>query len=521
MWLMGVDMGTSGCKAVVFDEKWNVAAQACREYSLHFPGEGLLELNSELVWESICRVIKEANAEAAEPVEALAVSAIGDVIIPLGADGAQIRNSIVDFDPRGAEEIKSFVGRFGAERFFNLTGMPPLYIGSLSKMLWLSEHEPETCKAVSRWATYEDFIVGKLGLDPCVSYGEAARTMLFDIRKKDWCDEVLEQAGISRDKLPTPVPSATKIGTIPEALAAELGFTVPVTVASGGHDMICAAVGAGLDERNPGVAVDISGTIEGVVAALPEPNTSDRMLGHALSCYPAYSGYVTFSVNLTSGCVVRWFRDKMLPDEKERCERDGENIFGYMHNGIDPDKPGGLMFIPHFSGSGNPHFDPLAQGAVYGLSLDTTRSDIARAMFEGLAYELKYHVEALRGSGIDLRALRAVGGGNRNPVELQMKANILGLDLIQGGVAESSALGAAAYAATAMGVISDPADAYLAIKSKEKLFEAKPNELFEKAFIKYVVLSNSIHEYENAASGRNLSITKGKYSKKRKKASEQ
>lgn len=499
MWLMGVDMGTSGCKAVVFDENWNIVSQSYKEYSLYFPGDGLLELNSERVWDSICQVIRRANVDAEQPVEALAVSAIGDVIIPMGADGIQVRNSIVDFDPRGAEEIEDFVKDFGREHFFELTGMPPLYIGSLAKILWLKKHEPENYAKVKRWATYEDFIVGKFGLTPSVSYGEAARTMLFDIRKKHWCEEVLKAAGISEKNLPVPVPSATKIGIMPESLSEALGFRTPVTVVSGGHDMICAAVGAGLDERNPEVAVDISGTIEGIVAALPEPITSKKMLNHALPCYPAYKGYVTFSVNLTSGCVVRWFRDKMIPDTREYCREYGDDVFAHMHQDIDPDKPGNLLFVPHFSGSGNPHFDPHAQGALYGFTLDTTRLDIARAMFEGLAYELKYHTEALRGSGLSLSALRAVGGGNRNSTELQLKANILGLDLIQGGVSESSALGAAAYAATGMGVISDPADAYIAIKSKEKVFETHPNELFEKAFIKYLVFSNSVHNFEKSA----------------------
>ncbi len=499
MWIMGIDMGTSGCKAVVFDENWNVISQSYSEYALDLPGDGLLELDSELVWENICHVIRQANEDAGGPVEAIAVSAIGDVIIPMGDNGKQVRNSIVDFDPRGADEIEAFVNAFGRQRFFDLTGMPPLYIGSLAKILWLKKNEPETFAAVKRWATYEDFIVEKFGLEPSVSYGEAARTMLFDIRRKDWCHEILDCVGIRADQLPKAISSATRIGLMPEMQAKDLGFSKPVTVVSGGHDMICAAVGVGLDERHPDVAVDISGTIEGLVAALPEANTSPSMLENALSCYPGYKGYVTFTVNLTAGCVVRWFRDNIIPDAYSHSKEFGGNVFDRMQTSLDSDKPGDILFIPHFSGSGNPHFDPLAQGALYGTTLYTTRLDIARAMFEGIAFELRTHNEALRSSGIHLRALRAVGGGNRAPKELQMKANILGLEVIRGAVTESGALGAAAYAATAMGVIEDPADAYLATRRNETVYTAHPNEAFERAYAKYSAFSDAVHKFETAA----------------------
>ena len=181
MWIMGVDMGTSGCKAVVFDENWNIVCQAYREYPMAFPGEGLLELDAERVWEEISNVIRKVNEKAERPVRALAVSAIGDVIIPVDENGNSVRRSIVDFDARGGEEIAAFTEKFGRQRFFERCGMPPLYIGSLAKMLWIRAHEPEVWQKVRCWSTYEDFIVRKMGLPATASDSAAARTMLFDI----------------------------------------------------------------------------------------------------------------------------------------------------------------------------------------------------------------------------------------------------------------------------------------------------------------------------------------------------
>lgn len=471
MWFMGIDMGTSGCKAVVFDEHWNIACQAYREYPMHFPGEGLLELDAELVWENIRAVICEVNQKSAQPVGALAVSAIGDVIIPVGKDGTPVRCSIVDFDARGGAQIERFAACYGPQAFFNTCGMPPLYIGSLAKILWIQQHEPDVYRRVARWATYEDFIVQRLGLTPVASYSEAARTMLFDIRKRDWADEILERIPLERNMLPKTAPSGTLIGQLSEEKMKELGFRAPVSIVTGGHDMVCAAVGAGLDETQPEEAVDIAGTIEGLVCAMPQANTCQAMLENLFPCYPATSGYVTFSVNLTAGCIVRWYRDRINPEEYAWCKANGKNFYEYMQREADPSTPGQLLFLPHFSGSGNPFFCADGLGAMYGLTLDTRREDIARAMVEGLAYELRLHLEAFERAGIQLRAIRSVGGGATIDSQLQLKANITGLRVVKGAVSESSALGAAAYAACGVGALSNPAQAYYTVREKETVFE--------------------------------------------------
>ncbi len=502
MWFMGVDMGTSGCKAVVFNETWNIVCQAYREYPMYFPGEGLLELDAELVWKEIRNVIREANEKAEQPVEALAVSAIGDVIIPVDESGNSVRYSIVDFDARGGKEIKEFSEAFHVQRFFDVSGMPPLYIGSLSKILWIKENEPEVYKKVRRWATYEDFIVAKMGLPPVASQSEVSRTMLFDIRKKDWAEDILAQIPLTRDMLPIPKPSGTVIGKLSDAMAEDLKFKAGATVVAGGHDMVCAAVGAGLDEEQPNIAVDIAGTIEGIVAAMPEPNTCQTMLDNLFPCYLGSSGYVTFSVNLTAGCVVRWYRNMIAPEEYQWCKENGVNFYEYMQREMNPELPGTLLLVPHFSGSGNPFFLANGLGAMYGLTLDTKREDIARAIVEGLAYELRLHLEAYERAGIQLDTIRSVGGGATIDRQLQLKANITGLKVIKGAVSESSALGAAAYAAVGMGKLKNPADAYQMVKEKEIVFEPDldAHRRFEEQFKLYRKLVYSTNEIDTQQS---------------------
>lgn len=496
---MGLDMGTSGCKAVVFDEKFNIVCGAYREYSLSFPGEGLLELDPELVWENIKEAVLEANIKTDQPVDAVAISAIGDVILPLKKDGTPVRDSIIDFDPRGKEQIQRFANDFGEEKFFSIAGMPPLFIGSLAKILWIKENEPNIYSKVERWGTYEDFIVQKLGLSPTVSYSEAARTMLFDIREKKWSDQILEFASIDEGMLPKVVASGHKIGSAEEKISRELGFNEPPVVVSGGHDMVCAAIGAGLDERNPKTAVNIAGTIEGIVVAMQQANTSKPMLENLLPCYPGYDGYITFSVNLTAGCIFRWYRDVLARDVYEKCIKSGEDVFEKLLDKLDTEVPGSMFFIPHFSGSGNPYFDANAKGNIYGLTLDTTRDDLVQAMIEGLNFELKMHNDAFIKAGINLTSLRSVGGGARIDKQLKLKANITGLRVIKGNVAESSALGAAAIAGVAMGIIDHPSEAFSAVTDKEKEFvpQMEARIKFEEAFRGYVSLFEKIHEFES------------------------
>ncbi len=498
MRFMGVDMGTSGCKAVIFKDSWEIVCQAYREYPSIFPGEGLMELDAELVWTSIRDVIREANEKTDEPVTALAISAIGDVIIPVGTDGGSIRNAIIDFDPRGEEEIKEFVDAYGIEHFYQTNGMPPLFIGSLAKILWLKKHEPEIFAGTKRWATFEDFIMQKLGLPPIADYSEVSRTMLFDIRKRTWSEELVKAAGLRMDQLPIAAESGTAAGTLPEEMRRELGFTQSVLAAVGGHDMVCAAVGAGLDEQEPKTAVDIAGTIEGVVAVLPECNTSMELCRQAFPCYVGYRDYVTFSVNLTAGCITRWYRDMVVPDEYQRCREEGINFYEHMQRTMSVNEPGSVYLLPHFSGSGNPFFDAGAKGTLYGLTTDTTREDIGRALVEGLAYEVRMQLEALEKAGIIIDTLRAVGGGASIDRQLQLKANITGKKILKCGVTEGSAMGAAVYAAIAVGALDHPGGIKKYTDEKEKVFlpDLESRKKFDKAYEMYKKLAYAIHRIE-------------------------
>jgi len=493
--MLGLDVGTSGCKAIVFDSRWNIIARSSRRYDLIHVGESGYELEAETVWAKLREAITEAHGMTGGKTDAVAVSALGDVIVPLDASGKPVRPCILDFDPRGKDEIREFVRAFGEAKLFETTGMPPIHINSLAKILWIKKNEPHVFRRVRRWATFEDYILQKLGARAAVSYSMAARTMLFDLHRKAWSTEILAAAGLHEGELPQPVPSGEVIARLDAAAAGDLGFSAGAAVCSGGHDMVCAAIGAGLDVRDRRTALDIMGTMEAVIVLTRNPNLAEEMLRNLYPCYPAWNEYLSLSLSLTSGSVLDWYRN-LIPGVRGP---DGNgDAYGELLKDIDSGKPGELMVIPHFSGVCNPVFNPDARGFLYGLSLNTTFRDLAQGILEGLCYDVKSHVEGFRKAGIPIERLKVVGGGARSDAWLQLKANITGLEMARSDIHEASAIGAAALCGKAVGLIDDPYKASSLMGLEETRFFPEPEaaQRFQKKFVKYLSLKERVGAFE-------------------------
>lgn len=496
MHILGLDIGTSGVKAALFDKTWKLVGRSYREYPLISVGKDSFDLDAEVVWEKTREAILSITHSTGQAIDAVAVSALGDVIIALDEEGNTVRPSILDFDPRGREEIQDFIDDIGVERFFKITGMPPIHINSLAKILWIKKHEPLHYRRVVRWASYEDFILRKLGVKPTVSYSMAARTMLFDSRHKSWSEEILEAADLNRASLPEAVPSGVVIDTLGSRAAEELGFSRDAVACSGGHDMLCAAIGAGLDEGDPHTALNIVGTMEGVIVLLQRPGTSGEMLKRLYPCYPGYREFISLSLNLTSGSIVKWYRDEI----SNLSAGNGEEIgFDELLRDVDEKKPGDLIVIPHFAGTCNPKHDPDARGFVYGLSLHSNMQDLIQGIIEGLCYELKVHIQGFKDAGISIERLKTVGGGSQSSKWLQLKANITGLEIISSDAHEASSMGAAGLCGSALGILDSPFAISHAMGVKEKRYTPLPGatERFNEKFAQYQGLIGRLHSVES------------------------
>ena len=452
MSLMGLDVGTTGCKAIVFDPDGAVLGQAYREYPLHHPQPGWAELDSNAVWASVQEAIAEATGEAGsgDPVKALAVSCQGEAATPIARDGKVLANTPVSFDARTLPQMEWWEGEMGAERLFQITGQPlhPMY--TVCKVMWVRENAPEVYEQAWKFLCYEDLVGYRLGAEPAIDYSLAARTMAFDIRKEAWSEEILSRAGIEAGKLARTAPSGTVVGEVSPDKAEALGLPRGVKIVTGGHDQPCGALGAGIVQ--PNIAMDATGTVECITPAFSQPVLSEAMLRNKYPCYHhvAKGMYITLAYNFTGGSLLRWYRDVLGKQERDEAEVAGmdpyEILIGKARHG-----PSSVFVLPHFTTSGTPWMDAHAKGAILGLTLTTDKADLIKGMLDGITYEMRLNLDCLEESGVKIRSLRAIGGGAKSAVWLRLKANIFNRPVSSLSVSEAACLGAALLAGVAVG----------------------------------------------------------------------
>lgn len=446
---LGVDIGTSSCRAVVFDAGGKLLAQAQREYPVITPRAGWAELDSEQVCRSCLDVISEANAACnGDPVRALGTSSQGEAFTPVDAKGRCLAHAQVSFDARAADLARDWSAEFGRERLYQITGHTAHPMFTLFKLLWLRDNDLRTWKQAAKFLCFEDLLHTRLGVEPAMGWPLAGRTMLFDVRKHAWDNAILRRVGLEPARLPRTLPSGAVVGTVPLSIGKELGFSREVLVVAGGHDQPISALGAGITA--PGMAAYATGTTECITPAFTTPAFSQELLDGNLCTYDFSlpEMYCTVAFSLTGGNILKWFRDEFCAAEAAEADRTGVPVFEIILRELSP-RPTPLLVLPYFTPSGTPYFDPHTTGAILGLRLTTTRGEVLRALLEGVAFEMRLNMDILRRSGVAIHELRATGGGARNAAWTQLKADVLGKPITSVAVSECGAMGAAMLAAAA------------------------------------------------------------------------
>jgi xylulokinase len=460
MSLIGLDIGTTGCKAIVFRQDGAILGQGKREYRIDTPHPAWAEQDAELVWQLAWAALGEAVAAAAmtapgDPPAALALSCQGEAVIPVDRQGRAIRPAILGMDTRTTGENRWLVETFGAEALFARTGMPVHTINTLPKLLWLQHNEPAIWESAHQFLLYEDFFLRRLGGTAVVSTCLASRTQMMDLATGAWATDILERCGIDPGRLALPAPVAGGIvGRMRPELARELGIPGEVLLAGGGHDQACAALGSGVIA--PGRAMVSTGTAEVVEVALDSPALADSLRDGGISVYRHVvpGQFLAMTLNHSGGLLLRWFRDTLGMWEMERAAATGQDAYDLLLAGA-PDGPTGLLILPHFAGSGTPTLDTASKGAILGLTFATDRAALAKAILEGLTFELRTNLDLLAAAGVNISELHAVGGGARSPLWLRLKADICEVPLRVPQVTEAACLGAALLAGVAAGIYPD------------------------------------------------------------------
>jgi len=451
---LGIDIGTSGCKAVVFDDTGQQLALASREYDVIFYENGGAELDSEAVIEKCFRVIKECS-EQVEPnsIAGLGISSQGEAFTAIGGQNEILCNAMISSDMRSEAYVKSWPEAFGEEKLYNITGHTAHPMFTLFKLLWLKDNKPDIWRKTGKLLCFEDLLQLKLGLDPAIGWPLAGRTMMFDVRKHEWSGEILDAIGLTPAQLAKPLPSGSIAGRIDKKIASELELADNAFVVTGGHDQPCGALGAGVTK--PGMAMYATGTVECITPAFSTPVFTGDLQKNNLCTYDhTVNGmYVTVAFSLTGGNILKWFRDEFGQPENAQAEKSGENAYELLLKTAG-DKPSGLLVLPYFTPSGTPYFDTKTKGAILGLRLSTSRWELIRALLEGVAFEMRLNMDILEKSGCTIQELRAIGGGAKSKLWSQLKADVTGKKITTLDVTEAGCLGVAMLACSAFTGVS-------------------------------------------------------------------
>lgn len=447
---LGLDIGTTGCKACIFDAQGRLLTSAYREYPLLTPEPGWAEIDSSRVCQAGREVIREAvQACGGDPVRGLGISSQGEAFTPVGPGGQVLGNGMVSSDARAEALMDSWSQEFGTQRLYEITGHTPHPMFTIFKLLWLRENRPDVWSAAQKFYCFEELIQAELGVvEPAISWPLAGRTMAFNVTTHEWDDEVLSAIGLDASRLARAVPSGTVVGTVSAQVAKALGLPQDVPVVAGGHDQPCGALGAGVVK--PGVAMYATGTVECICPAFDKPIFAQNLCRSNLCTYDhtVQGMYTTVLFSLTGGNLLRWFRDEWGQMEVEEAGRTGEDPYELLIRGMAPE-PTEQLVLPYFTPSGTPHFDAKVPGAILGLRLTTKRGQVLRALLEGVALEMRLNVDILEQAGLHIREFRAIGGGAKSAALTQLKADVLNRPITTLAVTEAGCLGVALLACAA------------------------------------------------------------------------
>ncbi len=506
MSLLGVDIGTTGCKATAFSVEGEILGKAYQEYHFLYPQKGWMELDSQAVWDKIKMVISQvASQTAKDPIKAFSVSSFGEAVTPVSKDRRILGNCIIGFDDRGQEYIPQIEKKISLKRLFAINGNILGHIYTAPKLMWLKEHNPSLYNQTYKFLFWEDLVYYLLGCDAVIDYSLANRSLLFDIHSCDWSDELLNISSLDRAKFAKPIPSGTVIGTISNSIADELGLPKGVKAVTGGHDQCCTALGAGIIKEE--VASYGIGTVICITPAFSKMPDLNIMRENNLNIehHTVPGLFVSFLYNFTGGSALKWFRDTFGENEKVLAKKTGKDPYDILLNQI-PEEPTNLLLLPHFAPTGPPLFESKTGGVLAGLTLNTTKGEILKAILEGVTYYFKEGMQCLEEAGIPIREFRPTGGGAKSKKWLQIKADIFGIPFVSLKVTEAGTLGTAILAGIAINEYASLNEAVERLVKtgeiiepnleKQKIYQEK-FALYKKFFPKIKDLLYEIHQQKN------------------------
>jgi len=467
--VMGIDIGTSGCKTLIIDDRGRVLARATEEYPLSTPHPGWSEQNPEHWWQAVRTTVQRVTHEFEDTgaIKGIGLSGQMHGLVALDSSGHVLRPCILWNDQRTGrqcQEIHQAVG--GIAELLKLTNnqMLPGYTGG--KILWVRQNEPDIYAKIRFCLNPKDYIRFMLTGEYATEVSDASGTGLFDVRRRTWCRPLLERLDIPGEWLPRCYESPEISGRLRSRVASDLGLPSDVPVAGGGGDAVVQTTGTGLVQE--GILGTTIGTAGIVAMALNRfyDNPEGRL---QVFCNNMPGKWHAMGVTLAAGGSLRWVRDMLAGAEREVARWTGEDVYDVIAREASKALPGseGLLFLPYLIGERCPYPDPNARGGFIGLTLRHNRSSFMRSVLEGVIFSLMDVSRLIEGMGLQITQIRTSGGGALSSLWRQIHADVFNREVITvSGSAEGGAYGAALVAGAGTGVWSSVEEAVQVVRGE-------------------------------------------------------
>ncbi len=456
-YLIGIDVGTTGAKALLIDEKGKIIAKGSQEYPLLTPKIGWAEQNPEDWWKATRRaigeVLKSSGINSAD-VKGIGLSGQMHGAVFLDKKGKILRPAILWCDQRTEDECRKINEIVGEQKVLELTSNPVLTGFTAPKILWVKRHQPEIYERTDKILLPKDYIRYKLTGVFASEVSDASGTSLFNVRERKWSKVMLDKLGIDSSLLPPVYESQEISGRINKKAAKETALAEGTPVVGGAGDQAAGGLGNGIVEK--GIVSSTIGT-SGVIFAYAERARVDKAGRVHTFCHAVEKAWHIMGVMLSAGGSLRWFRDNFCWEEIKEAKRKGIDPYELLTEKAKKVPPGsqGLIFLPYLMGERTPHKDARARGGFFGLTTSHKKEHLIRSIMEGVAFGLKDSLEILKELSIEIKEIRASGGGARSSLWCQIAADIFGKKVLRSNIKEAPAHGVALLAGVGSGIFEN------------------------------------------------------------------
>lgn len=448
-YILGIDIGTTGCKSVVYNINGRKIESAYKEYTLSYPKPNWAEINPNIWWKSVISTIKKILNKniSSKNIKSIGISCT-NALVSVDKNGKVLRNAIMQIDQRTNEEMDWIKENINENSLFEITGnrvAPGTFSAPI--ILWLKNNEPDVYSKTYKFLVPTGYIVQKLTDEFTIDPSRASTTMLFNINSREWSDDLIHELNIDKNKLPEVLPSDKIAGYITKEAAKNTGLKKGTPVVTGCMDTVAAALGSKITKH--GDVFAILGTVGRLGVCLDKPIFDKRFIN---CCYGIEDKWLSMAAINGAGSSYRWFKNNFAHFESIKANNDFDP-YEVLNHKANKSPPGskGLIYLPYISAERSPIWSSSAKGAFLGINNTHKKKDFIRALLEGICYAFKHNKEVfINKLNIDFDNLVITGGGAKSNLWRQILSDILNLKILLPSIIETETLGVAYIAGKAV-----------------------------------------------------------------------